>query len=94
MASERPVVALPSEVRERLARELREVRSQAVAGYTEVDLLIAAMKEHIEDLRSERDTLRQHVNQLQASLDAVSEERRRVSAQWMWRGTKPLRDRR
>jgi cell division protein FtsB len=91
LASDRPVVALPAEVREQLARELREVRSKAVAGYTEVDLLIAAMKEHIADLRSERDTLRRQVSQLQDSLAAVSEERRRVTAQWMWRGTKPLR---
>ncbi len=91
MASERLVVALPEEVREQLARELREVRSEAVAGYTEVDLLVAAMKEHIADLRSERDTLRRHVSQLQDSLDAVSEERRRISAQWMWRGIKPPR---
>lgn len=91
MASDRPVVALPEEVREQLARELREVRTQAVAGYTEVDLLVAAMKEHIADLRSERDTLRRQVSQLQDSLDAVSEERRRIAAQWMWRGIKPTR---
>ena len=66
-------------------------RQDAVAGYTEVDLLIAAMKEHIADLRSERDTLREQVAHLQASLDQASDERRRLSAQWMWRGTKPLR---
>ncbi len=94
MAEKRSVVALPADVREQLARELREVRQDAVSGSTEVDLLVAAMREHIADLRSERDTLRNQVAQLQTALDVASEERRRVSAQWMWRGTKPLRDRR
>ena len=93
MSANHPVVSLPAEVREQLARELASVRAEAAAGFTEVDLLVAAMREHIADLRSERDTLRRQVEMLQATVDTATEDRRRLTPQWMWRGTKPLRTR-
>ena len=40
-----------------LSHELGRLRREAAERYTEVDLLVAAMREHIDDLRRERDRL-------------------------------------
>jgi hypothetical protein len=64
--------------------ELRRLRSDAAARYTEVDLLVTALKEHIRDLRRERDSLR-------AELEVERADRELASAGWLWRGSKGTR---
>ena len=70
----------PSRRRE-VAAEIRAVRQEAQSRYSEVDLLVAALREHIADLRAERD-------RLLAQVAAMQESGRLESAGWMWRGTK------
>ena len=64
--------------------EIRRLRSDAAARYTEVDLLVSALKEHIRDLRRERDELR-------TELEATRAERELATAGWLWRGSKGAR---
>jgi hypothetical protein len=73
------VIAL--QARGDIAHELRQVREQAVARVTEVDLLVAAMRDHIRDLQAERDWLR-------SELARVHEAHRLSGAAWMARGQK------
>jgi hypothetical protein len=63
------------------ALEVRRLRGDAQSRYTEVDLLVAALREHVRDLRAERDALR-------AQLVRAAEERRLESSSWLWRGMK------
>ncbi|GAB4329509.1 MAG: hypothetical protein Kow0010_13860 [Dehalococcoidia bacterium] len=91
MSNDRPIVALPPDVRERLAREVHELRAGAVARYTEVDLLVAALREHIEDLRAERDHLRAELAYLQRRLVTAEEAARIANTTWLVRGIKPPR---
>jgi hypothetical protein len=65
-----------------LSQELGRLRQEAAERYTEVDLLVAAMREHIEDLRRERDALL-------AQLDRTRDELRRRESPWLARGQKP-----
>lgn len=74
---------------EELQREAAELREIATTRYSEVDLLVAALREHIADLRQERDRL---VAELERSREAeveLLEEQRRLGSDWMWRGVKP-----
>lgn len=41
-----------------LRADIATVRQQALARITEMDLLVAALREHIRDLQTERDLLR------------------------------------
>jgi len=91
MSDQRPIVALPADIRERLSREVQAVRAGALARYTEVDLLVAALREHIRDLRSERDYLRDELARVQRRLEIAEEAARRANTSWMWRGIKPPR---
>ncbi|WP_322817708.1 hypothetical protein [Tepidiforma sp.] len=43
---------------EALRADIATVRQQALARITEMDLLVAALREHIRDLQAERDLLR------------------------------------
>lgn len=67
-----------------LALEARVLREEAQARYTEVDLLVAALRDHIKDLRLERDRLLTEVAHLR-------DDARRNSAAWLWRGAKENR---
>jgi hypothetical protein len=67
-----------------MAREADGLREAAVRRYTETDLLVAALHEHIEDLRRERD-------ELLTQLARMRDDRRRVTATWLWRGVKANR---
>lgn len=67
-----------------LALEARVLREEAQARYTEVDLLVAALRDHIKDLRFERDRLLTEVAHLR-------DDARRNSAAWLWRGAKENR---
>lgn len=67
-----------------LSREIGRLRREATERYTEVDLLVAAMREHIADLRAERDRL---LTELERSRDEI----RRRNTPWLVRGQKPPR---
>jgi hypothetical protein len=66
------------------AVEVRRMREEARSRYGEVDLLVAALRDHVRDLRAERDALR-------AELAARDEAVRRDGAAWLWRGSKGVR---
>jgi len=68
--------------REGLAREVERLRAAASERYSEVDLLVAALREHIQDLQRER-------ARLQLQIDRLRDESRRATTRWMWRGLKP-----
>ena len=70
--------------RSALAVEARMLRDEARARVGEVDLLVAALRDHINDLRIERDRLLTEVAHLR-------DDARRTSAAWLSRGTKPNR---
>jgi hypothetical protein len=67
-----------------LSHEIGRLRLEATERYTEVDLLVAAMREHIEDLRRERD-------RLLAELERTRDDLRRRESPWLVRGQKPPR---
>lgn len=67
--------------RQVLALEARMLREEAQARYSEVDLLVAALRDHIKDLRQERDRLLSEVARLRDGA-------RRHSAAWLLRGSK------
>ncbi len=68
-----------------LAVEARMLRDEARARYGEVDLLVAALRDHVKDLRIERDRLLTEVARLR-------DDARRTSAAWLSRGAKPNRE--
>ena len=76
--------ALTSPGRSGLSSEIGRLRREAAERYTEVDLLVAAMREHIEDLRRERD-------RLIAELERTRDDLRRRESPWLVRGQKPPR---
>jgi len=78
------VIRLPAPSNAELAAEIRFVREQAVARVTEVDLLVAALRDHIADLQAERDFLR-------LELARAHEAVRIANASWMQRGAKANR---
>lgn len=75
----------PPSRRRDVAAEVRLVREEAVQRYGETDLLVAALRDHIRDLQSERDRLR-------AELDSMRQASSLASADWFWRGTRGPRD--
>ncbi len=68
-----------------MAIEARTLREEAQARYGEVDLLVAALRDHIKDLRIERDRLLTEVARLR-------DDARRSGSSWLSRGAKPNRD--
>ena len=66
-----------------IAIALREVREQALERVTEVDLLVAALREHISDLRLERDRLLEENRRLAAELDATKTREAAAGARWL-----------
>ncbi|MGB4863882.1 MAG: hypothetical protein WBO97_15620, partial [Tepidiformaceae bacterium] len=77
-----PVIASPARVHGEIATEIRLVRERAVARVTEMDLLVAALRDHIKDLQDERDWLRAEVARTNHARDLAS-------ATWLHRGQKP-----
>ncbi len=67
-----------------LRAELDAVRRDALARVTEMDLLVAALRDHIRDLQAERDQLRAEVARLRR-------ERLLETAPWLPRGLRPQR---
>lgn len=78
------MITLPGRVQGDIATEIRLVREQAVARVSEVDLLVAALRDHIKDLQAERDWLR-------AELARAQEAHALSGAAWLHRGQKSNR---
>lgn len=74
-----------------LAEDIREVRQAAVARYSEVDLLVAALREHIDDLRLERDRLVEENARLRSELAASRESAASAGAHWLISRQRPNR---
>jgi hypothetical protein len=68
----------------RLADDARALRSDAERRYSELHLLAAALQDHIDDLRKERDRLLSEVARLR-------DDARRERAGWLHRGMKANR---
>jgi hypothetical protein len=68
-----------------VATEVRRVRREAQARYSEVDLLVATLRDHVRDLRRERD-------RLLAELTRTQEAARLARTAWLARGLKPSRE--
>lgn len=64
--------------------EAERLHAVAATRYREVDLLVAAMREHIRDLQAERDRLLSEVA-------ALRDNARRGTAAWLVRGQHPQR---
>lgn len=64
--------------------DLRRLREDAERSYGEVDLVIAALRDNLRDLRIERDRLESEVLRLEDDL-------RRANTAWLARGTKANR---
>jgi len=64
--------------------ELEALRAAVRARYSEADLVVAALKEHVRDLQLER-------KRLATELAHLRETRRREQAAWMWRGSKGVK---
>ncbi|MBK6563356.1 hypothetical protein [Candidatus Amarobacter glycogenicus] len=75
------MIALPARVHGDIATEIRLVRERAVARVSEVDMLVAALRDHIKDLQAERDWLR-------AELAKANDARALAGATWLHRGQK------
>jgi hypothetical protein len=60
--------------RESIRDEILRLRRDAERRYTEMDLLVAALNDHIADLRSERDRLVAELSRLRADLDIARAE--------------------
>jgi hypothetical protein len=91
MAVRRPLPVRRS-THDDLLREAAELREVAQSRYSEVDLLVSALREHIADLRAERDRLVTELAHQRAKEVALVDEQRRISSDWMWRGVKPPHD--
>lgn len=64
-----------------LAAETRQLRERAAQRYSEVDLVVAALRDHIRDLQAERE-------RLLAELHRLRDEAARRRAPWLERGQK------
>jgi hypothetical protein len=84
LAHHRALVVSPARGCGDLAGEARLLREEAQSRYSEVDLLVAAMRDHIRDLQAERD-------RLLAELDAIRARTALEATPWLWRGMKPAR---
>lgn len=69
---------------EGLVADVQQLRRDAEARHTEVDLLVATLRDHVRDLRIERERLR-------AEIARLRDDARRESSHWLWRGAKPNR---
>lgn len=80
-AHRRALVVSPARGCTDLATDARRLREDAQARYGEVDLLVAALRDHVRDLQLERDRLR-------AELDELRSASNLSAASWLWRGMK------
>jgi hypothetical protein len=74
--------------RESLRDEVMRLRRDAERRYTEMDLLVAALNDHIADLRAERDRLVNDLARARAELDATRTEATMLRSLWFLPRTK------
>jgi chromosome segregation ATPase len=72
--------------------EVARLRSAAERRYTEMDLLVAALNDHITDLRAERDRLLADLSRTRTELDQLRDEASLLRTAWFLRGHKGPRD--
>jgi F0F1-type ATP synthase membrane subunit b/b' len=89
MTSPRPIPI--DAARLSLQDEIARLRQDAERRYTEMDLLVAALNDHIADLRAERDRLVDDLRRARAELDALREESSLLREAWFLRGHKGVR---
>jgi hypothetical protein len=77
--------------RREMLQEAQHLRDDALARYTEVDLLVAALREHITDLREERDRLLEENMRLRAQLEVSQASEAAAGARWLSTRSKGLR---
>lgn len=78
-----PGSSLPGKPRPDFAAEVQQAREDAIARYTEVDLLVAALREHVADLRLERDRLVEENQRLNAELEALRAREAAAGVRWL-----------
>ncbi|MDZ7728954.1 MAG: hypothetical protein U5Q44_12575 [Dehalococcoidia bacterium] len=74
--------------RDELRAEILRLRRDAERRYTEMDLLVAALNEHVSDLRAERDRLLSDLERTRQELQEVRQETEFLRADWFVRGAK------
>lgn len=67
-----------------LILDIRKLRADAERAYSETDLVVAALRDNLRDLRIERDRLERELLRLR-------DELRRTNTPWLLRGTKSNR---
>jgi len=86
-------MALPATTRENLQLEVEDLRTTARARVSEVDLLVAALRDNLRDLRIERDRLSLELERAHRHINALHERQDLAEASWLWRGMKSSRRR-
>lgn len=66
-----------------LREELARIRRDAERRYSEMDLLVAALNEHIADLRQERNHLLEDVARSRRDADTLRAELERMRSTWL-----------
>lgn len=74
--------------RDQLRDEVLRLRRDAERRYTEMDLLVAALNEHIVDLRAERDRLVAELKRARFEVAAARTEAEHLRALWFLPRTK------
>ncbi len=84
MSASQSLVVSREPARNALAREAAQLRADAEMRYGEVDLLVVTLRDHIKDLKIERD-------RLLSELSRLRDDARRANAGWLVRGSKENR---
>jgi chromosome segregation ATPase len=84
-------LAIQSPTRPQARGDIRVLRRDAERRYAETDLLVAALNDHIRDLRAERDRLARDLEEARAKLDQALAQSRRLTDAWFLHGHKGIR---
>ncbi len=87
--SRRGFAVVPASTPQEIAVELRQVREEAITRHSEVDLLVAALREHIDDLRFERDRLLEENAHLASELESARLGEAAAGSRWLVARQKP-----
>ncbi len=78
-----PRTIVPGEPRPDLAADGQRTREAAVAQHAEIDLLVAALREHVADLRLERNRLIEENQRLADELHELQQRDAAAGEQWL-----------
>ena len=81
MSTSQAMLVSREPARQALAVEAARLRADAESRYGEVDLLVVTLRDHIQDLKIER-------NRLLTELSRLRDDARRNSSPWLARGSK------